>query len=98
MIVVSPLDALMKYQEHSLRERSVKAIKVGVDDARMEEIKKGCYELLFVSPELLLNSSEWRDMLQSPVYKKQLVGVVVDEAHCVKKWSVALFVYRNCSN
>ena len=89
-IVVSPLDALMKDQEHSLQERCVKAIKVGVDDQRMEDVKKGCYELLFVSPELLLTSSEWRDMLQSTVYKEQLVGVVVDEAHCVKKWSVAL--------
>ena len=66
VIVVSPLDALMKDQEHSLRERGVKAIevgvddarmedviKVGVDDARMEDVKNGCYELLFVSPELL---------------------------------------------
>ena len=33
-IVVTPLDALMKDQEHSLRERGVKAIKVGVDVAR----------------------------------------------------------------
>ena len=66
VIVVSPLDALMKDQEHSLRERGVKAIKVGVDNAR---IKKGCYELLLVSPELSLTSSEWRDMLQSTVYK-----------------------------
>ena len=93
VIIVSPLDALMKDQEHSLRERGVKAIKVGADDARMEDVKKGCYELLLVSPELLLTSSEWRDMLQSTVYKEQLVGVVVDEAHCVKKWSVAINDY-----
>ena len=34
-----------------------------------------------------LAKTAWRDILQSPdVYKEQLVGVVVDEAHCVKKW------------
>ena len=93
MIVVSPLDALMKDQEHSLREGGVKAIKVCVDDARMEDVKKGCYDL-FVSSELLLTSSEWTDMLQSAVYKEQLVGVVVDEAHRVKKWSVAFKFYN----
>ena len=89
-VVVSPLDALMKDQEHSLRERGVKAIRVGDDDARMEDVKKGYYELLFVSPELLLTSSEWRDMLQSTVYKEQLVGIVVDEAHCEKMVSFIL--------
>ena len=56
--------------------------------------RKGAMSCLFVSPELLLTSSEWRDMLQSAVYKEQLVGVVVDEAHCVKKWLVACKVYN----
>ena len=55
-IVVSPLDALMKDQEYSLRERGVKAIKVGVDNDRMEDAKKERYELLFVSPELAFAS------------------------------------------
>ena len=94
-IIVGPLDALMKDQEHSLRERCVKAIKVSVDNDRMEDVKKGCYDLLRASPELLLTSSEWRVLLQSTLYKEQLVGVVVDKAHCVKKWSVAILLFMH---
>ena len=87
IIVVSPLEALMKDQEESLRSRGVKVLKVGcADDHVMEQIKRGYYEILFISPERLLTCSDWRDMLQSPVYKEQLVGVIVDEAHCVKMW------------
>ena len=88
VLVVSPLDALMKDQERSLQSRGVKAIQVGSDntDKIVEDIKQGYYEILFISPERLLTSEDWRDILQSPVYKEQLVGVIVDEAHCVKKW------------
>ena len=34
VIVVSPLDALMKDQQHILQLRGVEAIKVGIDDDR----------------------------------------------------------------
>ena len=40
------------------------------------------------SPELLLTDKTWRDMLQSPVYKEHLIGFIVDEAYCVKKWQL----------
>ena len=69
-------------------QSSTVAIQVGSDDTdkTVKDIKKGYYEILLISPESLLTSKDWRDMLQSPVYKEQVVGVVVDEAHCVKKW------------
>ena len=80
-------------------QSSTVAIQVGSDDTDktgkdikkgyyeiLKDIKKGYYEILLISPESLLTSKDWRDILQSPVYKEQLVGVVVDEAHCVKKW------------
>ena len=37
-------------------------------------------------PESLLTDDRWRDMLQNSVYQERLVGLVVDKAHCVKKW------------
>ena len=39
-----------------------------------------------VSPEALFLATEWRRMLAGDIYGKNLVGFVVDEAHCVKKW------------
>ena len=41
-------------------------------EEQLEDIKKGLYELVFVSPECLLTHTEWRDMLQSSVYQAQL--------------------------
>ena len=39
-----------------------------------------------MSPEALLADTERSDMLLSTHFQKNLVGFVVDEAHCVKKW------------
>ena len=50
------------------------------------EIKKGEYQIIFVSPEALFLSVEWRSMLSSDLYRSNLVGFIIDEAHCIKKW------------
>lgn len=57
-----------------------------VDKKVEEEIFRGCYQLVFMSPEAILNDERWRDMLSSEVYRQRLVALVVDEAHCVKTW------------
>ena len=46
----------------------------------------GKYQVVFISPELLLTEETWRGMLQSPLYKQHLVGFIIDEAHCIIKW------------
>ena len=68
-------------------EREMSAVYVGDADSTTEtEVCEGKYQLVFLSPEALLTNPMWRDMLQSPVYHSNLVALVVDEAHCVKKW------------
>ena len=88
VLVVSPLVALMMDQVASLANRGVRAIHVSseLDEKAIEEIHEGKYQILFFSPEQLLQNLAWREMLLSPIYNKNLVGFVVDEAHCVKKW------------
>ena len=81
IIVISPLDALMKDQETSISQLGVKAIVANdANEDELEHIKEGLYEVIFVSPERLLTHSDWRDMLQSPVYQAQLDGIIIDEA------------------
>ena len=46
----------------------------------------GWYQLVFFTPELLIDSKHWRKMLSSAIYSRRLTGFVVDEAHCVAKW------------
>lgn len=53
-------------------------------------VMSGDVQLLYMSPETLLTNKEWRDVLESPIVQDSLVGLIVDEAHCVKKWYVYL--------
>ena len=88
MIVASPLAALMKDQVSALTRRNMSAVyHSGSDDDKFAAICDGRFQLVFMSPESLLRNTEVRDMLLSPVFQN-LVAVAVDEAHCVKKWSV----------
>ena len=43
-------------------------------------------QIVFIGPELLMMNPTWRDMLMTPIYKRNLVAFVVDEVHCVTKW------------
>lgn len=41
---------------------------------------------MFFTPETLLLTKKWKELLMSPIYVKCLRAIVVDEAHTVKKW------------
>lgn len=56
------------------------------DSTANQRVINGNVQLVFISPENLLCNSKYRQMLLSPVYKEGLIGVAVDEAHCVKTW------------
>ncbi len=66
----------------------MKAIHVSgdLDETVISDIYQGMIQVLFFSPEQLLRNTVWRDMLRTLVYEENLVGFVIDEAHCVKKW------------
>jgi bloom syndrome protein len=89
VICVSPLTALMMEQRAKFTVRGISTDFVGElqqDVDAMEGVKKGNIQLLFISPESLLSNPQWREMLLSPVYQKNLVALIVDEAHCVTQW------------
>ena len=46
----------------------------------------GQYQMVLISPELLVENRYWRKMLTSAVYTTRLKAFVIDEAHCVAKW------------
>ena len=49
-------------------------------------IKKGEYQVVLITPEMLLDNKQCRKMLRDEVYSERLHTVVIDEAHRVKKW------------
>ena len=51
-----------------------------------KRVIKGEYQLVFITPESIMENTKFRRMLHSDEYRKELVAVVVDEAHCIKTW------------
>ncbi len=88
VLVLSPLVALMKDQ---VRKYSayVKCAFIGELDSN-EELEKavvgGEYQVVYASPEAVVKSPQWRNMLSSEVYTQNIVAIVVDEAHCITSW------------
>ena len=86
VLVVSPLLALMADQVRTYNDKGVTAAIASSETK--ERVLRGDFELVYITPEQLLKDDDtaYRDMCQSTVFKERLVGLVVDEAHCVKKW------------
>ena len=89
VLVVSPLISLMKDQVMQFVAKGVLAGYVSSEPENkemQEDIMKGKYQLVFSSPESLLGTLRWRALLCESTYTQILVGLIVDEAHCVLKW------------
>ena len=52
------------------------------------------YTLVYGSPECFLSSKAWRDILSDTDFTAKLVGVAIDEAHCIVQWYVISLI--NC--
>ena len=52
----------------------------------IESVIEGAYQLVFFTPEMLLDNRKWRRLFQDVVYATRLRCFVIDEAHTVKKW------------
>ena len=88
VVVVTPLAAIMKDQVSDLGSKQISAIQVtsSMDEVVESEIIGGQFSMIYISPELLLRKAKWREMLRSDLFQERLVGFIIDEAHCVKKW------------
>lgn len=88
IVVVTPLTSIMKEQVSHLEDKQLPAVHItsAVDKSVEDAILEGKYGVIYISPEQLLTQVKWREMLQSEVFQQNLVGFVVDEAHCVKQW------------
>lgn len=49
------------------------------------KIVQGRIDILFAHPEYLLGDAG-RKLMKSTVFKQNVVGMVVDEAHCIESW------------
>lgn len=62
------------------------------DDEMKQCVTAGKFQLLFFTPEALLLGKRWRRLIASDSYQKRIKGLVIDEAHTIKKW----YIFRFC--
>lgn len=56
------------------------------DQELFSNVASGKYQLVFFTPEVLLNNRRWREVISNDTYTRRLKALVIDEAHCIKKW------------
>ncbi len=96
MIVVSPLISLMQDQVDHLKALNIQAVSFNgessVEQRRhiMNTLRGHCperyIELLYVTPEMINQSTTFREGLRVLYKKMKLARLVIDEAHCVSQW------------
>lgn len=77
MICISSLISLMQEQvkKFSLLGLKTKHVGEGQGKDSIERVAKGQCQLVYISPELLLENLYWRKVLRSEVYQKNLINV-----------------------
>lgn len=55
----------------------------------LKEVEKGNFTYLFASPEKMLSVNRWRKLLSSDEYRRSLVSITIDEAHCISQWGLS---------
>ncbi|KAJ7437768.1 P-loop containing nucleoside triphosphate hydrolase protein [Mycena latifolia] len=95
-LMISPLIALHDEQVETFREEfKLKAMAVnssngGCKTEVLEKIVRGEYQIVLISPEMVLSRRFIRHVLRSTEFGRRILSVVVDEAHVVSHWG-ALF-------
>ncbi|XP_065907595.1 ATP-dependent DNA helicase RecQ-like [Dysidea avara] len=85
-VVVSPLISLMMDQRQKIASKGLSVEFVGeaqTDDNAIRRVIDGDIQLVYISPESLLENRCFWTMFRKPVYQDKMVAFVVDEAHCV---------------
>ena len=99
VVIVSPLNALIKDQLRRINERSIRAAALNVkrkqntgdleldfENANPSLLKYAKYDMLFLRPEAFLACMDGKELLQSAPYQRSVKAIVVDEAHCILEW------------
>ena len=84
-MVVSPLNALISDQLESCQRLKLKAVKMEQElldnDNKLKELEEA--DVVYCSPETLENIRSKQLLLRMD---DRLIGIVVDESHCVVSW------------
>ena len=86
VVCISPLTAIMMDQRAKFTPMGLSIEFLGEhqqDPQAITKFLKRDIQLIYISPESILKNYKYRHMLLSDKYKKNLVAIAVDEAHCI---------------
>ena len=91
LLVISPLLALMQDQVKKLTSVGLKEAYVGAEQEpeTLRDIEEGKYSFVFISPESTLSTERWRNVLLSDKYQRDVIGLAVNEVHCIAEWGTS---------
>ena len=90
-VVVSPLVALMNDKISKFEQRGLKCLLLGKSQVYNTSVVQGEYQLLYLTPECLLQQLSLRELFRS-MYNENLVASVVDEVHYIDTWYFVVMV------
>ncbi|KII85091.1 hypothetical protein PLICRDRAFT_145764 [Plicaturopsis crispa FD-325 SS-3] len=91
-LMVSPLIALHEEMaetfrdEFKLKATAINSSNGGCKAETLEEIITGEWQIVLISPEMLLSRRFTNDVLRKPEFGQRILSVVIDEAHVVSHW------------
>ena len=56
------------------------------DPETIQQVLNGNFIVVFGSPECLLSTHTWRGIFKCQGFTEMLIGVAIDEAHCITQW------------
>ena len=76
-------------QKRQFEEMGLKVELLGwghTDPTTFAEVRAGQFQIVLLSPELLLENEEVREALQSVFSEAKIRALIVDKAHCIVTW------------
>ncbi|KAF8350322.1 P-loop containing nucleoside triphosphate hydrolase protein [Amanita rubescens] len=89
VIILSPLNALEEDQAVRFSGIGLKAVAVNGDTYSKDihkKLEKRHYNVIITSPEMCLEHVQFCSLLNSNAFVKNILALVVDEAHCISQW------------
>ena len=85
-LLTPTIKLIMQVASYSAKGLSAAQVTGDSSKSLKKKVQGGEFQLVYITPELLITGSVWRRMLVGEVYSERLRAFVVDEAHTVKKW------------
>jgi superfamily II DNA helicase RecQ len=87
VLVITPLKILEYQQTSRLRKMGHKALAVTAETAQsdpaiFQKNSKGDFDVVYVTPEMILNKRRFITLLQRSKFSEHLAALIFDEAHC----------------